>query len=343
MSAKVMRTLESGVTQPERGRREIGQQGKFSLGQPGERSRQGANHGGHQVQPKRMMVQRRAQPLTGDSVTYGESMRAVSSKKENKTGLPDRLKAGIENLSGYSMDDVRVHYNSEKPAQLQALAYAQGTEIHVGPGQEKHLPHEAWHVVQQKQGRVKPTRKINGKDQINEDAGMEREADNRGKEALSSPLVPKTVELKETPQTKVKQLSPWENVPAKFTTDNKMELVANSEYTVSLQGLERYAPINIERAPEQVQNKDDDRTVVYFSQEQEFDKKNEMVRKMREDENDSNTVIMEKFDRTTKSKTGEIRAQKSPAEGLIVFDAQVLDDGTVKSGSHMGHAVEKVQ
>jgi hypothetical protein len=25
------------------------------------------------------------------------------------------------------------------------------------PGQEQHLPHEAWHVVQQKQGRVKPT------------------------------------------------------------------------------------------------------------------------------------------------------------------------------------------
>ncbi|NEQ89037.1 MAG: DUF4157 domain-containing protein [Moorea sp. SIO2I5] len=171
-----MRTLESGVTQPERGRREIGLQGKFSLGQPGDRSRQGANHGGHQlVQPKRIMVQRAAQPLTGDSVTNGESMRASRSKKENKTGLPDRLKAGIENLSGYSMDDVRVHYNSTKPAQLQALAYAQGTIIHVGPGQEKHLPHEAWHVVQQKQGRVKGNKQIKGY-QINENSELEREA-----------------------------------------------------------------------------------------------------------------------------------------------------------------------
>ncbi|WP_293029797.1 DUF4157 domain-containing protein [Moorena sp. SIO3I8] len=163
MSANVMRTLESGVTQPERGRREIGLQGKFSLGQPGDRSRQGENHGGHKVlQPKRMMVQLRAQPLTGDELTYGDSMRESRSQKENKTGLPDRLKAGIENLSGYSMDDVRVHYNSSKPAQLQALAYAQGTEIHVGPGQEKHLPHEAWHVVQQKQGRVQRLRKEKG-------------------------------------------------------------------------------------------------------------------------------------------------------------------------------------
>ncbi|AOX00527.1 hypothetical protein BJP34_14670 [Moorena producens PAL-8-15-08-1] len=186
MSANVMRTLESGVTQPERGRREIGLQGKFSLGEPGERSRQGENHGGHQVvQPKRMMVQRAAQPLTGDSVTYGDSMRASRSKKENKTGLPDRLKAGIENLSGYSMDDVRVHYNSEKPAQLQAKAYAQGTEIHLGSGQERHLPHEAWHVVQQKQGRVRPTWGRNEKEQVNSEKKLEEEAEVMGEMATT--------------------------------------------------------------------------------------------------------------------------------------------------------------
>ena len=98
----------------------------------------------------------------------------------NKTGLPDRLKAGVESLSGYSLDDVRVHYNSSKPAQLQALAYTQGTEIHVGPGQEKHLAHEAWHVVQQKQGRVKPTMQMKGVN-INNDEGLEREAEQYGK------------------------------------------------------------------------------------------------------------------------------------------------------------------
>ena len=80
-----------------------------------------------------------------------------SAAKENRTGLPDTLKAGLENLSGQRMDDVKVHYGSSRPAQLHAHAYAQGTDIHLAPGQEKHLPHEAWHVVQQKQGRVKPT------------------------------------------------------------------------------------------------------------------------------------------------------------------------------------------
>ncbi|WP_199729933.1 DUF4157 domain-containing protein [Aquimarina sp. AD10] len=107
-------------------------------------------------------------------------------RKVNKTGLPDNLKSGIENLSGYSMDDVKVHYNSSKPAQLQAHAYAQGTDIHIGPGQQKHLPHEAWHVVQQKQGRVKPTKQLKSKVNINDDAGLEKEADVMGNRALKN-------------------------------------------------------------------------------------------------------------------------------------------------------------
>lgn len=106
-------------------------------------------------------------------------------RKANATGLPDNLKTGIENLSGYSMDDVKVHYNSSQPAQLNAHAYAQGTNIHIASGQEKHLPHEAWHVVQQKQGRVKPTMQMKGKVNINDDDTLEREADIMGKKADS--------------------------------------------------------------------------------------------------------------------------------------------------------------
>lgn len=115
---------------------------------------------------------------------YSTQKQNPIQKKENNTGLPDNLKSGIENLSGYSMDDVKVHYNSDKPAQLQAHAYAQGTDIHLASGQEKHLPHEAWHVVQQKQGRVKPTVQMKGKININDDAGLEKEADVMGAKAL---------------------------------------------------------------------------------------------------------------------------------------------------------------
>ena len=104
--------------------------------------------------------------------------------KKNNSGLPDNLKNGVESLSGLSMDDVKVHYNSDKPAQLNAHAYAQGTDIHLASGQEKHLPHEAWHVVQQKQGRVQPTMMMKAKVPINDDQGLEKEADVMGAKAL---------------------------------------------------------------------------------------------------------------------------------------------------------------
>ncbi|MFZ6760438.1 DUF4157 domain-containing protein [Undibacterium sp. Ji50W] len=104
----------------------------------------------------------------------------------NNTGMPDNLKAGVENLSGMAMDDVKVHYNSAQPAAMQAHAYAQGTDIHIAPGQEQHLPHEAWHVVQQKQGRVRPTFQMKSGTSINDDVGLESEADAMGARALSA-------------------------------------------------------------------------------------------------------------------------------------------------------------
>ena len=106
----------------------------------------------------------------------------AEAPRPNNTGMPDNLKSGIESLSGFSMDDVRVHYNSSKPATVQALAYTQGTDIHVAPGQEKHLPHEAWHVAQQMAGRVSPTTNINDMP-VNDNAGLEHEADVMGEKA----------------------------------------------------------------------------------------------------------------------------------------------------------------
>ncbi len=124
------------------------------------------------------------QKKTNNDYTYPINVETSIQKKENKTGLPDTLKSGIEHLSGYSMEDVRVHYNSNKPAQLQAHAFAQGKDIHIASGEEKQLPHEAWHVVQQKQGRVKPTMQLQGKVNINDDVGLEKEADTMGAKAL---------------------------------------------------------------------------------------------------------------------------------------------------------------
>ena len=105
--------------------------------------------------------------------------RRADERRENRTGMPDQLKNGLEQLSGMDLSDVRVHRNSSKPAQLNALAYAQGRDIHLGPGQERHLPHEGWHVVQQAQGRVRPTAQAKG-EVINDDVVLEREADVMG-------------------------------------------------------------------------------------------------------------------------------------------------------------------
>ena len=108
----------------------------------------------------------------------------VFQQKPNNTGLPDNLKAGVESLSGFSMDDVKVHYNSSQPATVQALAYTQGTDIHVAPGQERHLPHEAWHVAQQLAGRVEPTTEVGGMS-VNDNIDLEHEADVMGARANS--------------------------------------------------------------------------------------------------------------------------------------------------------------
>jgi hypothetical protein len=125
--------------------------------------------------------------------------------------LPGRLRSGIESLSGMDMSGVRVHYASPRPAQLNALAYAQGSHIHLARGEERHLPHEAWHVVQQRQKRVAPTRELGGI-QVNDEASLEREADAMGHKA--SEMVagsPPGVGLQEAPtQSDVVQRVPIE-------------------------------------------------------------------------------------------------------------------------------------
>jgi len=118
-------------------------------------------------------------------------------KKENKTGLPNDLKSGMEGLSGRSLDHVKVHYNSPKPASVQAHAYAQGSDIHLASGQEKHLPHELGHVVQQMEGRVQPTTNVAGS-AVNDNPGLENEATVMGARALQ-----RAVRADVTPEKKI--------------------------------------------------------------------------------------------------------------------------------------------
>ena len=107
-------------------------------------------------------------------------------------------------MSGVDLSDVTVQRNSDKPAEIKAEAYAQGSNIHLAPGQEQHLPHEAWHVVQQKQGRVQPTVQAKNGAHINDDPGLEREADIMGAKALNGGV-------KESGASQIQAINPIQN------------------------------------------------------------------------------------------------------------------------------------
>tara|TARA_B100001059_G_scaffold100683_1_gene100436 strand:- start:104774 stop:106252 length:1479 start_codon:yes stop_codon:yes gene_type:complete len=113
-----------------------------------------------------------------------QSDRVQNFQQSNNSGLPEPIRKGTESLSGHSMNDVNVHYNSSEPQKVNAHAFAKGNDIHLASGQEQHLPHEAWHVVQQKQGRVKPTSEVNGT-MINDSESLESEADSMAQKIVA--------------------------------------------------------------------------------------------------------------------------------------------------------------
>jgi hypothetical protein len=125
-------------------------------------------------------------------------------QEPNLTGIPDATKEQFENASGFSFADVRVHYNSNKPAELQSLAYTQGNQVHIAPGQEQHLGHELGHVIQQKQGRVQPTMQVQGTN-INDNEVLEREADTAGQNLYGKYSVDKPIKQSVVPNNTIQR------------------------------------------------------------------------------------------------------------------------------------------
>ena len=110
---------------------------------------------------------------------------------ENRTGMPDSVKSRMEDTFATDFSDVRVHPNSGKASKARALAYTQGSDVHFAPGQFKPessagqqlLGHELAHVVQQAQGRVKPTGEVTGLP-VNDSPDLENEADRLGEKVI---------------------------------------------------------------------------------------------------------------------------------------------------------------
>jgi hypothetical protein len=152
-------------------------------------------------------------PRVQEGARYHAIANGEPPMQRNNTGLPDPLKSGVEQLSGQSLDDVKVHRNSSKPTQFNAHAYAQGSSIHLAPGQDRHLPHEAWHVAQQKQGRVKPTTEVGGAP-VNDSSSLEKEADVMGRKAMQGPFNSSEAPAQRKTRSSVVQKADTPSVPA---------------------------------------------------------------------------------------------------------------------------------
>lgn len=109
--------------------------------------------------------------------------QSAQAHRPNHTGVPDKLKNHLEAHGGYDLSDLRVHRNSSFPTRVHAHAYTQGNNIFLAAGQEHLLAHEAWHAVQQKQGRVNPASPLNA---INAEPHLEHEANS----IMATPVAP---------------------------------------------------------------------------------------------------------------------------------------------------------
>ena len=107
------------------------------------------------------------------------------------TKLPEDVQAKMENSFGTNFSNVNIHQNDDSANQMGALAYTQGDHVHFAPGQynpntqggQELLGHELTHVVQQREGRVQPTKQGKGLP-INDNPALENEADVMGKQAV---------------------------------------------------------------------------------------------------------------------------------------------------------------
>lgn len=123
--------------------------------------------------------------------------RAHEPRRPDATGMPAPVREKMEAAFGDDFSGVRVHAGSSRATALGALAYTQGSDIHVAPGHwapetragQALLGHELAHVVQQRAGRVRATAQHNGV-ALNDDPSLEAEADTLGARAARGDQVP---------------------------------------------------------------------------------------------------------------------------------------------------------
>lgn len=117
-------------------------------------------------------------------------------RKESSSNLPSEVGAKMESSFQTDFSDVSIHTNSNQAKSIGALAYTQGSDIHFAPGQfkpdttsgQKLIGHELTHVVQQREGSVKPTTSVGGMP-VNDSPSLEKQADVMGNRAAAGKVV----------------------------------------------------------------------------------------------------------------------------------------------------------
>ena len=123
--------------------------------------------------------------ITGVAASADARIRRLDTREPAAADpLPRALVDGVAQLSGLDISSTRIRRRSDAAPQIGARAFAYGTEIHLAPGHESRLPHEAWHVVQQRQGRAQPMATNVGGVGVSLDRSLEREADVMGARAV---------------------------------------------------------------------------------------------------------------------------------------------------------------
>lgn len=166
----------------------------------------------------------------GTSGTSGGAGLPIQKKEEDSTPAANHNTAPN---SAYIPPSVNIHKDSSQAKEMGAKAFAQGSDIHFAPGQfnpesrsgQELIGHELGHVVQQKEGKVKPNFEVKGKP-VNNDAGLEKEADSFGvsyanaissgaenpiQNKLGGPFTPQAVQKKEDPM-QMWGLPSWDDV-----------------------------------------------------------------------------------------------------------------------------------
>jgi len=128
--------------------------------------------------------------------------QATATSKTNK--LPDEVQLKMEQTMGHDFSNVQIHEDSSKAAELGALAFAQGDDIHFASGQydpsskkgQELIGHEFAHVAQQREGKVQPTETLKKGVAINDDSSLEKEADQLGAQAANADASQQKTSLK---------------------------------------------------------------------------------------------------------------------------------------------------